>query len=224
MRKALRAAIAISLAVLVVGAAFGYALYRAAQSVPHFYTEEMAVTPQIQESDSDRMVQQATSLHEDFHRRGPWRQTIQAKTVNAWLAVDLPKKLPDLLPQGARDPRVHIGPEGITLACRVDRGWLHGIVSLQVSAFVESADVVGLRVHRARLGSVPLSVKPVLDAIADAARHSGIRIQWGQVSGDPVALLTITPANGDHKQIVHIDTIRLEEGQLLMAGTTEIKK
>lgn len=64
----------------------------------------------------------------------------------------------------------------------------------------------------------------MLDAIADAARQSGVRIQWGQVSGDPVALLTITPANGDRKQIVHIDTIRLEEGQLLVAGTTEISK
>ena len=125
---------------------------------------------------------------------------------------------------GAPDPRIRIGSEGIILACRLDRGWLHGIISLQVSAFVASSDVIGLRVHRVRLGAIPLSVKPVLDAISDAARHSGIRIQWGQVSGDPVALLTITPANGAHKQIVHIETIRLEEGQLVLAGRTEITK
>lgn len=212
------------LVLLVAASAASYGFYRAAQSVPHFYTAEMAVAPQSQQSESDRMVRQATSLHEEFHHRCHWHETIQAKTVNAWLAVDLPRKLPDLLPQGTRDPRVRIGPEGITLACRVDRGWLHGIVSLQVSAFVQSAGVVGLRVQSARLGAIPLSVKPVLDAISDAALHSGIRIQWGQVSGDPVALLTVTPANGNHRQIVHIDSIRLEEGQLLVAGTTEVTK
>lgn len=224
MRKALRYTIIAVLILLVLAGAAGYGLYRAVQSVPHFYAAEMAIAQQVQENDSDRMLQQATSLHGEFHRRGPWQETIQAKTINAWLAVDLPRNQPDLLPQGVRDPRVRIGPEGMTLACRVDRGWLHGVVSLQINAFVESANVVGLRVHKARLGAVPLSLKPVLDAISDAARQSGVRIQWGQVSGDPVALLTITPANGDRRQIVHVDTIRLEDGQLLLAGTTEISK
>jgi hypothetical protein len=37
-------------------------------------------------------------------------------------------------------------------------------------------------------------------------------------------LITLTPANGDRKHIIHIDTIRLEEGQLTVAGTTEVVK
>ncbi len=163
-------------------------------------------------------------MHNDLQRRGQWQENIEAKTINAWLAVELPRNHPDLLPSGMRDPRVHIGPEGITLACRVDRGWIHGVVSLQVSAFVESADVIGLRVHTIRLGAVPWSLKPVLDGISDVARQSGVRVRWRQIDGDPVALLTLTPANGDRKQIVHVDTISLEEGRLHVAGTTETTK
>ena len=122
------------------------------------------------------------------------------------------------------DPRVHIGPQGITMACQVDRGGFHGVVSLQVSAFVESDDVVGLRVHKARLGAIPWSFRTVLDKITDAAQKSNVDIRWRQADSDPVALIKITSAQGDRKQIIHIDTIRLEEGALVVAGTTEIAR
>ena len=111
------------------------------------------------------MLRQALTLHNNLQRRCQWQENIEAKTINAWLAVELPRNHPDLLPSGMRDPRVHIGPEGITLACRVDRGWIHGVVSLQVSAFVESADVIGLRVAHHPLGRGPLVAQ------AGAGRH-----------------------------------------------------
>jgi hypothetical protein len=224
MRKALRYTLITLLLLLLLAAAVGFAVYRAAQRVPAFYAEELSIAPQAQEKESDLMLQQAASLHADLHRRGRWQQALEAKTINAWLAVDLPKNFPDLLPPSIRDPRVHIAPEGITLACRLDRYGMHGVVSLQVSAFVESDDVIGLRIHKARLGALPWSLNRVLQVISDAARQANVRIQWRQIDGDPVALITLTPANGDRKHVVHIDTIRLEEGQLLVAGTTEPAK
>jgi hypothetical protein len=222
MPKAIRILLVSTFILVIIAGALAYGLYRATKRVPSFYATELEVAPQ--EQDADRMLRQALNLHNDLQRRCQWQESIEAKTINAWLAVELPRNHSDLLPGGMRDPRVRIGPEGITLACRVDRGWIHGVVSLQVSAFVESADVIGLRVHKIRLGAVPWSLKPVLDGISDAARQSGARIQWRQIEGDPVALLTLTPANGDRNQIVHIDSIRLEEGQLRVAGTTEITK
>jgi hypothetical protein len=60
----------------------------------------------------------------------------------------------------------------------------------------------------------------VLDGITDAARRSNLRIVWRQVDGDPVALVTLAPTAGG-RRIVRIDTIRLEEGQLVVAGTTD---
>ena len=122
------------------------------------------------------------------------------------------------------DPRVHIGPQGITMACQVDRGGFHGVLSLQISAFVASDDVVGLRVHNARLGAIPWSFRSVLDKITDAAQRSNVDIRWRQAESDPVALIKIASAQGNRKRIIHIDTIRLEEGALVVAGTTEIAK
>jgi len=214
-------AVVILLAVAGIGV---FVFYRATQHVPDFYTQELAVAPETQESDSDLMLKQATTLHNELHRRCQWKEVITAKAINAWLAVDLPKNHPELLPPGMHDPRVRIGPEGITTACRLDYRTFHGVISLQVSAFVESANVIGLRVHKARLGAVPWSLDPVLKGISDAARQNNVHIVWRQIDGDPVALLTLTPVNGGHKNVVHIDTISLEEGQLVVAGTTEVAK
>ena len=115
--------------------------------------------PEAQEKESDLMLQQVTTLHNELQVKGRWRQVFKAQTINGWLAVDLPRNHPTLLPKGMHDPRVHIGPQGITMACQVERGGFHGVVSLQVSAFVESDDVVGLRVHKARLGAIPWSFR-----------------------------------------------------------------
>ena len=80
---------------------------------------------------------------------------------------------------------------------------------------------MGLRVHKARVGAIPWPLQNVLDRIADAAKKANVDIRWRQEDNDPVALIKITPAKADGKRIVHIDTIRLEEGALVVAGTTE---
>ncbi len=221
MRKRVQYAL---LAIAVPGllAASIYTAYRASQHVPGFYAKELSVAVETQEKDSDLLLQQATALQNDLYRAGPWRQVFKAKTINAWLAVDLPRNQSALLPAGMHDPRVYIGPQGITMACQADRGGLHGVVSLQISAFVEADDVVGLRVHKARLGAIPWSMRGVLDAITDAAQKSNVDIRWRQADGDPVALIKITSSQNRRKQIIHIDTIRLEEGELVVAGTTQI--
>jgi hypothetical protein len=219
MRKKVRFAL-MGVALFGVLAATIYAVYRASQQVPAFYAEAISIPAEAQETKSDLMLQQITTLHNQLQGKGPWRQVFKAETINGWLAVDLPRNHPTLLPQGMHDPRVHIGPQGLTMACQVERGRFRGIISLQISAFVESDDVVGLRVHKARLGALPWSFRTVLDAITDAAQKSNVDIRWRQVDSDPVALIKIASAQGDRKQIVHIEAIRLEEGTLVVEGRT----
>ena len=210
------------LALLGLLAAAVLALYHASQQVPAFYAEAVSIPAASQENESDLMLQQVTTLHSKLQGKGAWRQEFKAQTINGWLAVDLPLNHPTLLPKGLHDPRVQIGPQGITLACQVDRGSLHVVASLQVSAFLESDDVVGLRIHKARLGAIPWSFRTILDGITEAAQKSNADIRWRQADGDPVALIRVTSAKGNRKQIIHIDTLRLEEGAMVVAGTTEM--
>ncbi len=224
MRKRIRFAL-IAVTLLGILAVAIYATYRASQQVPEFYTEAISIPAEAQEEESDIMLQQITTLHNELQGKGSWREVFKAQTINGWLAVDLPRNYPTLLPRGMHDPRVHIGPEGITMACQVNRGGFHGVVSLQISAFVESDesnDVVGLRVHKARLGAIPWSFRTVLDKITDAAQKSNIDIRWRQADSDPVALIKIASAKGNRKQNIRIDSILLEEGAMIVSGTTEI--
>jgi len=220
MRKKARFTL-IVVTVLGVLAAAAFAVYRALQHVPDFYAEAISIPPESQAKESDHMLQQVTKLHNDLQLQGRWQHVFKTQTINGWLAVDLPQNHPTLLSHGLHDPRVRISPQGMTMACRVDRGGMHGVVSLEVSPFVESPDVVGLRVHEARIGAIPWPLQNVLDRIADAAKKASVDIRWRQEDNDPVALIKITPAKADGKRIVHIDTIRLEEGALVVAGTTE---
>jgi hypothetical protein len=223
MRRRIRFTLIAGVLLVLLAAAI-YAVYRASQQVPEFYSAELSIPAETQEKASDLMLQQATTLHNDLHNNGRWSQVFKSQTINGWLAVDLPKNHPTLLPAGMSAPRVRIGPEGITMACQVARGGFHGVVSLQVSAFVESPSVVGLRIHKARLGAIPWSLDHVLKNVSSAAQQSNVLIRWRQADGDPVALITLPPINADRKQMVHIDTIRLEEGALVVVGTTEIAK
>ena len=223
MRKRTRFALLAGVVLVLLAAAIA-AIYRASQHVPEFYAQAIAVPPQSQQDDSERMLKQVTALYSDLQDRGRWQEVFKAQTINGWLAVDLPQNHPTLVSGGMHDPRVEIGPQGITLACQFDRSGFHGVVSLEISAFRESDDVVGLRVHKARLGAIPWSLRSILDTITDAAKKSNVDLRWRQTDSDPVALIKITSAKGNRKQIVHIDTIRLEEGQLVVAGTTEMAK
>jgi hypothetical protein len=224
MPKILRTILIVVVCLLVVAGAAIFVLYHASQQAPEFYSEAISIPAEAQEKESELMLTQATQLHDDAQRGGRWQHVFQAKTINGWLAVDLPRNHPKLLPEGMSSPRVQITPKGMTMACRVDRGGFRGVISLQVSAFVESPTEVGLRIHKARLGAIPWSLDTVLKGISDAARNKDVRLQWRQKDGDPVALITLTPPNGDRKQIIHIDEIRLEDGALIVSGSTELMK
>jgi hypothetical protein len=222
MRKRYRFAILAAILTGIVAAVL-FVFYRASQQVPEFYAREVAVPAATQEAASDLMLQQATMLYNAGQQKGAWSQMIKAETINGWLAVDLPRNHPGLLPGGMHDPRVHIGPDGLVMACQVERGGFHGVITLQVSAVVESPDVVGLHIHKARLGAIPWSLDRVIKGISDAAQQSNIRVRWRNANDDPVALITIPPAGGDRKKRIHIDTIQMEEGSLVVGGTTEVE-
>ncbi len=224
MSKVLRLSLIAFAPLLLLAGGVPFALYRTAQQVPSFYADEMAIAPATQEKDSDRMLEQATTFYSDWQHPCHWQQIFEAKMINAWLAVDLPRNFSNSLPPGISDPRVRIAPDEITLACRLDRFALHGVLSLKVSVLVESADVISVRIHKARLGAIPWSLDPILKAIANVARQSNARVQWRQIDGDPVALITLAAASSGRGSVVHIDSIKLSDGKLEASGATEAAK
>ncbi|NLE38950.1 MAG: hypothetical protein GX621_13080 [Pirellulaceae bacterium] len=199
---------------------FGFWLFWAARQVPDWYSEAVAVDDSAAlEKASDQMEQRIAELISAFETTGRWEVVITEEQINGWLSHGLPKKHPDALPVGLADPRVKIEPDGVTGAGRVDLETAAGVVSLKVDFYATEEHCLAARIRKARLGRVPWPLNRVLEEISGAAGRSEVPLAWREVEGDPVAVIRIPLIEGDKR--VLIETLKLDDGKLLVGGVTE---
>jgi hypothetical protein len=208
---------------LVLAAFVLLGLYLAARHEPAFYRAAMATPRPALEKGSDRTLRKAAALQSALARPGRWEIRITAEEINGWLAVDLPKNHPKALPPDLADPRVAIDPNQITLACRYKHSGIDSVLSLAVQPYVSEPNAVALRIVGLRAGAVPLPLERVIDGLSQAARDMRFRLEWRRSGADPVAMLSL-PAEDDDGQVVRIDTVRLGEGEIYIAGTTQRRR
>ena len=208
------------LALLVVGGGL-FTLHRASQYVPEFYGPAIQADPADQEDASDKMLQKAAALVSDVGNEDEWKSLFTEDEINGWLAVDLVENHPDALPPSVTDPRVSIEPDRLTLACRYDRGGWKCVLSVVADVYLAEPNVVALRIRKARAGAVPLPLDEVLDRITTAARKMDFELRWQQAEGDPVALVSIRPPRDEEKRVVRIESIKLGDGEVYLAGSSE---
>ena len=209
------------LTVLVVVLMF--AAYRATQHEPDFYSDAMQADPVRQQEAGDELERRVLELHNNARHEGDWTAVFSDEQINGWLAVDLPKKYPRALPAGASDPRVAITEGQALLGCRFESDRLSTVVSLAVSVDLsEEENVLAIRISKARAGALPVPLKRWLESITKGARRAGVPLRWGQLKGDPVALVPISIRHKELKdrQLV-IESIELLDGEIRLAGRTE---
>jgi hypothetical protein len=210
----------LGLAVLVVLATLG--LYLAAHHEPEFYRQALQVEPAVLAKQSDRMLQQTTALASAVRKEGHWQALFTAEQINGWFAVDMLKNHPHAMPATLHDPRVTINPKQVTIACRFENRGIESVLSLTVEPYVPEPNVVALRIVRVRAGLLPLPLGQIVDRFSEAARAMRLGLTWRRAGGDPVAMLSLPDADDD--QPVRIETIRLGDGEIYLAGTTQAKK
>jgi uncharacterized protein YpmS len=218
----------IVLVVAVLGILGGLLLYRAVKHVPAFYQQAMEVSLQEHMVASDKMVRDVAGLVSDVNKTGRWQAVFTAAEINGWLAVELAKKRPELLPPSLSDPRVSITKEGVSVACRFRSPALDSVASLTVDVYrpeLDPADplngrVVALQVRKVRAGNLPLPLGKILEEVSKATGQLDWEVRWRQAGGEPVALVTIPPPRGRGDKLVLIDTIELAEGEIRVAGTS----
>lgn len=217
MKLRLAAIAASLLAVLAVGL-LGWA-YWASRQVPEFYQEALELKPEVQRIANDELLEQATALASDVRKEGQWQALFTADQINGWLAVDLARNYPDLLPAGSSDPRVLIRSGSATVACRYKDRTLDTVVSLDLEVYLNEPNVVSLRLRNARAGAIPVPLGKFLDRVA-AAADARIDLRWLQAEGDPVAVVTLLPPRDDEDRLYQLESLELREGEVYVAGRT----
>lgn len=195
-------------------------VYRASQRVPDFYRQALAAPPESLDEASDDMLRQVTALASRVQRAGDWEALFTAEQINGWLAVDLVENHARSLPAGVSEPRVAISPQGMSLACRWDNGQITTVLSLNVTVYVSEPNVLAVRLRRARAGNLPIPLDRVLDDVSHATSQMDVVVRWLKIDGDPVALITIPPPEGEQDTLVWIESLELQEGAIYLSGRT----
>lgn len=197
-------------------------LFLAARYEPAFYCEAMETDPSVLEEGSDAMLRQAASLASAVKKDPHWESLITADQINGWLAVDMVKNHPNALPPTLSDPRVAIDSKRITMACRFNQDGVSSVLSLTVEPYMPEPNVVALRIVKARAGLLPAPLNKVIEGVKRAARAMDLHLEWRNTDGDPVALLSLQPTEDERP--VRIETLRLGNGEIYLAGSTAAKK
>lgn len=195
-------------------------LVLAARHVPAFYREALRLEDVRLQEQSDRLVENAAALASNVRQQGRWHALFTAEQINGWLAFDVASNFPELLPPGIADPRVAIESNRVLVACRYLDGPLETVLSLDGEIYMQEPNVISVRIHRARAGSLPAPLGQVLHAISKAALDAKLQLSWLQAEGDPVAVIRWRPPQDERQNAYRLETFELRDGEIYVAGRT----
>lgn len=222
MSRTARIAALVAVVLLIILGTVAVVVYSASRHVPEFYRQALNVDSKEAQKASDEMLQRTTALASDLRKQGRWQIIVTESQINGWLAVDRQENHPHALPAEMVDPRVHIEGNRLVVACRYQAGRVDSVVSLTLDPYLVRQNVVGVRVRKARAGTLPLPLNRILDAISDGVRRANFHIEWRQADSHPVAQISLPPPR-DKGTVITLDTFRVADGKIAIAGTSERK-
>lgn len=167
-----------------------------------------------------RLVTDASALHAAFLQVGRWEGAFGERDINAFLALELPRNHPAILPDWCREPRVELLPGGLRLALRVGRGPLWATVWFDAEVTLQEANQLRVVVTRARLGVLPLPAGPPLAALARRLEQAGAVTEIRR-GGARSVLVVYIPSTHEAGGVSHwLEAIRLAAGELAVTGET----
>jgi hypothetical protein len=197
-------------------------VYYAAQQVRPFYEQALHVEPEVLARGSRELESRATALYSEARQAGQWRAVFTAEQINGWLAVQLVDNLEVELPSRIRDPRVALSPDMVTLGFRMSSGGVETVVSVDAGVFLTEEGAVAIRFISVRAGALPLPVMQLADEIAEACQELSLPVRWTRQEDQPVAIVELHSDSSTEKRQFFIDAIELREGELYVAGHTEV--
>lgn len=209
-----------SAAAVLLAAACGWA-YWISREVPPFYAAALAQPSSSVHDASDALVREAAALVSDLRKSGRWQALFTVEQINGWLADDLQKNHPTLLPATVSDPRVAIANNQLMVGFRWQQPKWNVVVSLAAEIYLRQPNVVAVRIRKVRAGGLPLPLKNLLHDLIAAGRGLDLQIDEQQIDGDPLLLIT-PPQDGDYGNLlVQLESLELHDGQLYVAGRTQ---
>jgi len=196
-----------------------FGVYRAAQEVPDFYAEAVAMPETHADRLADKFTDQALALAGDVKKEGSWSSVFTDEQINGWLATHLVEKHPTLLPPNFERPRIKILDDHVQIGVRCEIQGVKTVAWMDLEGRMTTDHELAIRFRRIRAGSVPLPLSSILDAVKKAAESFELPLRWSTQDGDPIAIVGLpTPTKKGMRY--ELERFTLTAGQLYLAGRT----
>lgn len=190
-----------------------------AAAVKYEPTLPAPATPPEAERAAARLVTTAAAVHSAVGRGGAWDAAFADAEVNAFLATDLPRNHPGLLPRSIAEPRVRFRPDGLEVAFRIGTGLASTVVRCDLDVRLRGVNQLALAAVSATVGAVPVPVAPVLASLARRLSAAGAVTELRPLDGRMVLVVYIPRFGGRDGPDWRLESLRLDDGLLAVAGT-----
>jgi len=173
------------------------------------------------ERSAARLVTKGAALHAALGRVGPWGAAVSDTELNAWLATDLPRNHPQLLPRSLSAPRAWFRKQHVDLTVRAGVGLLSAVVWCDLEVTLRGVNQLGIVIEKASIGALPLPAAPVLAELGRRLAALGCVTELRPRDGRMVLVVYIpaTLGGGPHWRL---ESLRIDAGEAVVAGTTSV--
>jgi hypothetical protein len=207
------------LAALVLLTAAAGGLFWALWQVPEFYEEasrSLPADPVERQEAAKSLVRETTDLVSNVQQRDRWQADFRQAEINSWLIEELHQpKYDKLLPEGVREPRVHIEPDLVRIGFRMKYKAWDGIASALVRPWITDDGKLAVQIDGVRAGVVPVPLEDTLHELSGQLEEAGYPVSWRQSEGRDVAVIDLAGAT---ERPVVLESLVVGDGVVRVIG------
>ena len=210
-----------SIAVVLVLAFF---VSRASLAKPESYRAALAMSQADAEVCRIEFEAKLIELGSVVREKDKWKTTITQSEINGWIAAN--REFSKTLPEGISQPRVVLADARISVIFGCEILGFDAILQGELDVFcTDVPGQIACRIYQIRSGWVPLPIDAFADQFTKGMLSYGADVEWGEIDGDPVALL-IFPKDlflvG--KKVLAFQAIEIEEQKLMITGKSKLRQ
>lgn len=206
--------------IALAAAAVVVLLTAVARHEPAFYRHRLdPADPQV-EQQARRLVSKVSAIQAAWSQSGAWETVLDEEEINAWLATDLPRNHPRLLPSGMGAPRVALEPQRIAVAVQVGRWPLSAVATCRAEVVLRDVNRLGVAVEQVTLGGFPIPSGPLLHDLSRRLTAVGLATDLRRLDGRSVLVIAIPPGSSAGGPTHSLDRFSIDTGSVAFSGRT----
>jgi len=151
-------------------------------------------------------------------QRQHWQTELTEEEINGYLAVEVPRNLPQLSANGIKDPRISLQNDQLEIACQIEQGMVSGVLNLVLDIQFPQPNRCEILFQRAYVGLVPFSRETVRDTFAAGLRGGGRTLESTKVQGYPALVIDFGDNLKNQDFSLFLREIRVTNGSLSISG------